>query len=201
MDKYSFERFIKQKNKNRSKKFLRIFISFIILSIISYIFLELGFFKENTTAYYIFVGVLATITAWINGYFKAPKAEIDGVIDGKITFTKNEITIGEETYSLSNIQSITIHNNDYVGKTELEHGEFEKKDGSFGVNNQVILDLGSRNFIEADFKQKKENEFDKMKQLLIHYHKQNKLSFEDLTSILKIEFDIDRNELKKSINK
>ena len=201
MDKYSFERFIKQKNKNRSKKFLRIFVSFLILSAISYIFLELGFFKENTTAYYIFVGVLATITAWINGYFKAPKAELDGYIDGKITFTKNEITIGEETYPLSTIQSIAIHNNDYVGKTELEHGEFEKKDGSFGVNNQVILDLGSRNFIEVDFKQKKENEFEKMKKILIHYHKQNKLSFDDLVSILKIEFDIDKNELRKSINK
>lgn len=201
MDKYSFDRFIKQKNSNKKKKVLRLFVSFLILSAISYIFLELGFFKENNTAYYIFIGILATITAWINGYFKAPKNEMEGYLEGKITFSKNQISIGEEVYALNDIQSITIHNNDFVGKTELEHGEFEKKDGSFGVNNQLILDLGGRNFVEADFKQYKEHEMDKMKSILIHYHQQNKLSFEDLVAILKIEYDIDRNELKKAINK
>jgi len=201
MDKYSFDRFIKQKISNKKKKFIRLFVSFLILSGISYVFLELGYFKENTTTYYIFIGVLATITAWINGYFKSPKNELDGYFDGKITFSKNEITIGDEKYPLDIIHSITIHNNDFVGKTVLEHGEFENKEGSFGIDNQLILDLGNRNFIETDFKQKHEHEFEKIKSILIHYHKLNKISFDDLVSILKIEFDIDRNELKKQINK
>lgn len=201
MDKYSFDRFIKQKNNNNKKKFLRLFISFLILSAISYVFLELEIFKDNNTTYYIFIGILATITAWINGYFKAPVQQMNGEIDGKITFEKKQISIGENIYNLNDIHSITIHNDDYVGKTELEHGEFEKKEASFGVDNQLILDLGNRNFIEANFKQYHEHEFSKMKSILIHYYIQKKLSFDDLISILKIKYDIDKNELKKEINK
>ena len=201
MDKYSFERFIKQKNQNRKKKIIRLVATFIILSAISYLFIESEVFKNNNTAFYIFMVFLATGAAYFNGYFKAPKEELEGYFDGKITFTKDAISIAENTYQIQDIKNITIHNNDYVGKKTKDFGEFEKSSGSNGVDNQVILDLGNRNFVEAAFKQSKLNEFDKMKKILIAYHKQDKISFEDLVYILKLEYDIDKNELKKQINK
>lgn len=201
MDKYSFDRFIKQKDQGKKKNILRLIVTFLGISAISYVFIFSGLFKENNTAYYIFIGIFATLVAYFNGYFKAPKQELDGVIDGKITFTKKDITVGTDKYDIQNIQLITIHNNDYVGKKEKDFGEFEKEKGSFGVNNQIILDLGNKNFVEADFRQQSENEFEKMKSILIAYHQLNKISFDDLISILKVEYDIDKNELKRQISK
>lgn len=201
MDKYSFDRFIKEKNKNRRKKFFKLFISFIIISAISYLFINLGFFKDNNVAYYSFMLILATIAAYFNGYFKKEDNDIDGYFDGKIIFSKNEITIVEDTYPLERIERITIHNNDYVGKNKKDFGEIESHEKSHGVNNQLILDLGNKHFIEVDFKQFSLNEFNKLKHILIHYHKNNKLSFEDLVYILKLEYDIDKNELRKQVNK
>lgn len=201
MEKYSFDRFIKQKNQKRFKKILRLVLTFFALSAISYVFIESGLFKDNNTAFYIFMVILASAAAYFNGYFKTPKEELEGYFDGKVTFSHSEITIGEEKYTLDSIQSITIHNNDYKGKKIKDHGEFEKIEGSHGVDNQLILDLGQRNFIQAEFKQNSLAEFEKMKRILITYHLAEKLSFDDLTSILKLEYDVDKNVLKKQINK
>ena len=201
MDKYSFDRFIKQKNQNRGKKILKLIATFLILSAISYVFIEFEVFKGNNTAFYIFMVILATAAAYFNGYFKAPKEELEGHFDGKITFTKDNISIGENTYQIQDINTITIHNNDYVGKKLYEQHEFETKGKSQGTDNQLILDLGNRNFIEAEFKQRSLSEFEKMKKILISYHKADKLTFEDLVYIMKLEYDIDKNELKKQINK
>ncbi|QTV05302.1 hypothetical protein [Faecalibacter bovis] len=201
MDKYSFDRFIKQKNQNRLNKILKLVVTFLILSAISYVFIELEIFKGSNTAFYIFMIILATIAAYFNGYFKAPKEDLEGYFDGKITFTKDSISIGNDSYSIQDIESITIHNNDYVGKKLYEQHEFETKGKSQGVDNQLILDLGNRKFIEAEFKQYTLGEFEKMKKILISYHKADKLTFDDLVYIMKLEYDIDKNELKKQINK
>lgn len=201
MDKYSFDRFIKQKNQNRLNKILKLVVTFLILSAISYVFIELEIFKDSNTAFYIFMIILATIAAYFNGYFKAPKEDLEGYFDGKITFTKDSISIGNDSYSIQDIESITIHNNDYVGKKLYEQHEFETKGKSQGVDNQLILDLGNRKFIEAEFKQYTLGEFEKMKKILISYHKADKLTFDDLVYIMKLEYDIDKNELKKQINK
>lgn len=202
MEKYSFDRFVKERNKHRKKKIIRLVISFLIISAVSYLFISLGLFKDNNVAYYGFMIVVATIVAYLNGYLKKDENNnLDGYLDGKIIFSKDEITIIEETYPLEKIERITIHNNDYVGKSEKDFGEFESSTKSHGVNNQIILDLGNRHFVEVDFKQHSKNEFDKLKHILIAYHKKDKLTFDDLVYILKLEYDIDKNELRKQINK
>ena len=201
MDKYSFDRFIKQKNQKKASKIIRLLVTFLAVSAVSYIFIYTDLFKDNQTAYYIFIGIFATVVAYFNGYFKTPKEELPGVLEGKITFTPQQISIGNDSYSIENIKGITIHNNDYVGKILKEFGEFEKKQGSFGIDNQIILDLGNKNFVEADFKQTFETEFEKLKNILISYHIKGKFSFEDLVNILKLEYDIDKNELKKLIER
>ena len=88
MDKYSFDLFVKEKPKKDPKSIVKMILSFIAVSIISYVFLEWKIF-ENQTYYYIFIGVLATIVAYLNGFFKKPEPTLDGKIDGKLTFSND----------------------------------------------------------------------------------------------------------------
>ena len=173
-------------------------LSFIAVSIISYVFLEWKIF-ENQTYYYIFIGVLATIVAYLNGFFKKPEPTLDGKIDGKLTFSNDGIQFNDQFYSIQDLYSIMIENNDYVGKKVKEFGEFELPNGSHGVSNLITIKTKSNQFVEANFKQNKENEFVKMEAILINYYKHQLLSEEDLGEILNLEHDIDKRELNKKL--
>ena len=198
MDKYSFDLFVKEKPKKDPKSIVKMILSFIAVSIISYVFLEWKIF-ENQTYYYIFIGVLATIVAYLNGFFKKPEPTLDGKIDGKLTFSNDGIQFNDQFYSIQDLYSIMIENNDYVGKKVKEFGEFELPNGSHGVSNLITIKTKSNQFVEANFKQNKENEFVKMEAILINYYKHQLLSEEDLIEILKLEHDIDKRELNKKL--
>ena len=198
MDKYSFDLFVKEKPKKDPKSIVKMILSFIAVSIISYVFLEWKIF-ENQTYYYIFIGVLATIVAYLNGFFKKPEPTLDGKIDGKLTFSNDGIQFNDQFYSIQDLYSVMIENNDYVGKKVKEFGEFELPNGSHGVSNLITIKTKSNQFVEADFKQNKENEFVKMEAILINYYKHQLLSEEDLIEILKLEHDIDKRELNKKL--
>ena len=198
MDKYSFDLFVKERPKKDPKSIVKMILSFIAVSIISYVFLEWKIF-ENQTYYYIFIGVLATIVAYLNGFFKKPEPTLDGKIDGKLTFSNDGIQFNDQFYSIQDLYSIMIENNDYVGKKVKEFGEFELPNGSHGVSNLITIKTKSNQFVEANFKQNKENEFVKMEAILINYYKHQLLSEEDLVEILKLEHDIDKRELNKKL--
>ena len=198
MDKYSFDLFVKEKPKKDPKSIVKMILSFIAVSIISYVFLEWKIF-ENQTYYHIFIGVLATIVAYLNGFFKKPEPTLDGKIDGKLTFSNDGIQFNDQFYSIQDLYSVMIENNDYVGKKVKEFGEFELPNGSHGVSNLITIKTKSNQFVEADFKQNKENEFVKMEAILINYYKHQLLSEEDLIEILKLEHDIDKRELNKKL--
>ncbi len=198
MDKYSFDLFVKEKPKKDPKSIVKMILSFIAVSIISYVFLEWKIF-ENQTYYYIFIGVLATIVAYLNGFFKKPEPTLDGKIDGKLTFSNDGIQFNDQFYSIQDLYSIMIENNDYVGKKVKEFGEFELPNGSHGVSNLITIKTKSNQFVEANFKQNKENEFVKMEAILINYYKHQLLSEEDLGEILNLEHDIDKRELNKKL--
>ena len=198
MDKYSFDLFVKEKPKKDPKSIVKMILSFIAVSIISYVFLEWKIF-ENQTYYYIFIGVLATIVAYLNGFFKKPELTLDGKVDGKLTFSNDGIQFNDQFYSIQDLYSIMIENNDYVGKKVKEFGEFELPNGSHGVSNLITIKTKSNQFVEANFKQNKENEFVKMEAILINYYKHQLLSEEDLVEILNLEHDIDKRELNKKL--
>ena len=198
MDKYSFDLFVKEKPKKDPKSIVKMILSFIAVSIISYVFLEWKIF-ENQTYYYIFIGVLATIVAYLNGFFKKPELTLDGKVDGKLTFSNDGIQFNDQFYSIQDLYSIMIENNDYVGKKVKEFGEFELPNGSHGVSNLITIKTKSNQFVEANFKQNKENEFVKMEAILINYYKHQLLSEEDLGEILNLEHDIDKRELNKKL--
>ena len=115
MDKYSFDIFVKEKPKKNPKSFIKLIVSFLAVSLISYVFLEFKIFK-NDTFYYIFIGVLATIVAYLNGYFKKPETKLEGHFDGKLTFSTEGIKIKDNFHPINTLLSIVIDNNDYEGK-------------------------------------------------------------------------------------
>ena len=200
MDKYSFDIFVKEKSKKSPKSFIKLIISFLAVSLISYVFLEFKIFK-NDTFYYIFIGVLATIVSYLNGYFKKPDAKLAGHFDGKLTFSTEGIKIKDNFHPINTLLSIVIDNNDYEGKKVKDFGEFESQNGSHGVNNRLTLKTKDDQFIEVDFKQKSLDEFTKIQPILISYYKNNLLTEDDLIYIMKFEYDIDKNELRKKLRK
>ncbi|MDM1061648.1 hypothetical protein HXZ62_03600 [Empedobacter falsenii] len=198
MDSYSFEIFVPEKPKKNNKQIAKVILSFLAVTVISFVFLELKVFK-NQTYYYIFIGLLATAVAYWNGYFKRPSAELKGNFDGKLTFTKDTISVKNQTFSINDLFSIVIDNEDYKGKAVKEFGEFENPEGSHGISNLITLKTKHNQFIEAYFLQKSLNEFSKIESFLIQYYKNNLLSEEDLISIMHLEHDIDKNELRKKL--
>ncbi len=198
MDKYSFDIYVPEKPKKSSKSIIKLIISFLAVSIISYVFLEFKIFK-NSTYYYIFIGILATLVAYLNGYFKKPETKLNGRFDGKLTFSKEGIEVNQTFYPLHEIYSIVIDNNDYHGKKVKEFGEFDSANGSQGVSNQITLKTKNNHFIEAFFKQNSLDEFEKIQSILISYYKKNLLTEDDLIYIMKLEHDIDKNELRRKL--
>ena len=61
MDKYRFEMFIPAKPKRDTMKFVKVVLSFLAVSVISFVMLGLEIFK-NKTYCYLFVGFLTLLT-------------------------------------------------------------------------------------------------------------------------------------------
>lgn len=198
MDNYSFEIFVPEKPKKNNKQIVKLILSFLAVTVISFVFLELKVFK-NQTYYYIFIGLLATVVAYWNGYFKKPSTELKGNFDGKLTFSKDGISVKDHFFAVKDLFSIVIDNDDYKGKAVKSFGEFETPEGSHGISNLITLKTKDKQFIEVYFKQNSLSEFSKIEPFLINYYKNNLLSEEDLISIMHLEYDIDKNELKKKL--
>lgn len=198
MDKYSFEIFVPEKPKKNNKQIAKVILSFLAVTVISFVFLELNVFK-NQTYYYIFIGLLATAVAYWNGYFKKPSTELKGNFDGKLTFSNEGISVKNQFYPINELYSIIIDNKDYKGKCVKEFGEFDNPNGSHGISNLITLKTKDNQFVEVYFLQKSLSEFSKIESFLIQYYKSNLLSEDDLISIMHLEYDIDKNELRKKL--
>ena len=198
MDKYSFEIFVPEKPKKINKQIAKVILSFLAVTVISFVFLELNVFK-NQTYYYIFIGLLATAVAYWNGYFKKPSTELKGNFDGKLTFSNEGISVKDQFYPINELYSIIIDNKDYKGKSVKEFGEFDNPNGSHGISNLITLKTKDNQFVEVYFLQKSLSEFSKIESFLIQYYKSNLLSEDDLISIMHLEYDIDKNELRKKL--
>ncbi|MGV0924429.1 hypothetical protein [Empedobacter tilapiae] len=198
MDKYSFEIFVPEKPKKNNKQIAKVILSFLAVTVISFVFLELNVFK-NQTYYYIFIGLLATAVAYWNGYFKKPSTELKGNFDGKLTFSNEGISVKNQFYPINELYSIIIDNKDYKGKSVKEFGEFDNPNGSHGISNLITLKTKDNQFVEVYFLQKSLSEFSKIESFLIQYYKSNLLSEDDLISIMHLEYDIDKNELRKKL--
>ncbi|MDD2982912.1 MAG: hypothetical protein PHQ74_05955 [Crocinitomicaceae bacterium] len=122
---------------------------------------------------------------------------IHGKIGGALIFRKNEIVVGDETYSMSQIKKIELHFDDYHGK--LETGKSLNPARSVGIENTVFLTFidGERRPIHFQIYHK--GEFDKMHALIKAYYLQNKIHFLKLIEYLGISDYDEIQEFKKSL--
>ncbi len=82
-----------------------------------------------------------------------------------------------------------------------DFGEFKREEKSFGVNNFITVQNQMNTFFETQFKQKTRKEFENMREILLEYYKNGLFDYEDLVYIMKIEYDLDKSELKKDLEK
>lgn len=198
MVKYSFPIFVKEK---KSFKFVTILINLGILAFISLVsyFLVANEWLENSFVWIIYVLIMATLVAYLNKMFKREKYTPNGSLNGELSFYRDKIMIGENIIPIEQIRMINIKNDDFMGKEVKEFGEFKREEGSFGVNNIITIQDKNQEFFETKFKQESRKEFENMRPILLEYANQGILDYEDLIYLLKIEYDIDKQELKKDL--
>lgn len=198
MVKYSFPIFVKEKKRFKHLKILLNLGILAFISAISYL-LVINDWLENSLVWIVYVLAMATFVAYLNKLFVREKYSPEGSLNGELSFYRDKIMIGENIILIDQIRLLNIKNDDYVGKEVREFGEFKREEGSFGVNNSITIQDRQQKFFETRFKQESRKEFDKMRPILLEYAKKGILDYEDLVYLLKIEYDIDKNELKQQM--
>lgn len=200
MDKYSFDIFVKEKKKF---KFITILINLVILLVmsgISYVLIA-NEFLENSLTWIVYIIIMATAVAYFNKMFQKEKYEPKGITSGEVTFYKDKIFIGDKMIPIDQVKMINIKNDDFVGNEVRDFGEFKREEKSFGVNNFITVQNQMNTFFETQFKQKTRKEFENMREILLEYYKNGLFDYEDLVYIMKIEYDLEKSELKKDLEK
>ncbi|MDK7674620.1 hypothetical protein QP547_02180 [Weeksella virosa] len=200
MVKYTFEIFVKEKKNIKLRNILFNLFILGLVSGLSYIFTVEGWL-ENSFVWIIYILIMATIVAYFNKMFQKEKYEPKGTTMGEIAFYPDKIFLGDTLIPTKNIKHITIKNDDYVGKEVRDFGEFKREEGSFGVHNFLTIQDHNNTFKEVQFKQKTRKEFQNMREILIDYYHQDLLDYDDLLYIMKIEYDLDKIELKKDLER
>ena len=175
------------------------FIIALILSVgLIFINHKLLQFKEiENILFYVFI---LSFTAYIGRIiFSFSETEsINGNKSGKLKFFKDKIIIKDREFLLKSIKKIDFHVFEYEGEfntIQMDSVEPKYKNGS---NNFMELNLNNGENLKIYFIQTYQDEFLKISDELIEYHKNGLFSFLKLIQFLKIE-DYDKiQEFKKT---
>lgn len=154
---------------------------------------------ETLTAYLLVSAFFFGAIAKGIGFFIKPP--LRGTLEGFLSFQLDEIIIDQKHIPISQMKKITISNNDYYGKRLYKgRGNFNSNISN-GVDNklEIILDVDKVEI--CYFQLYYPNDFQKLRNELIHYYQCEKLDFNNLTSILGIEvkeIEAFRNQLESS---
>ncbi|WP_288995114.1 hypothetical protein [uncultured Polaribacter sp.] len=145
----------------------------------------------------LILGVIYIIGLMISTFFRYER-EI-GEYDGKLTFWKKQIEIGNDKYNLEQIERIEFINAyDIKGMFVNSMLEFSPH-LSNGLDNQFLLTLKSGEKIKCNFLQTESEKIEFFNETFIYYHKRGIISWLHLLEILKIE-DYDKiQNFKKEI--
>lgn len=133
--------------------------------------------------------------------FKAlcTRKPLNGKLNGTLKFTENSIYINSNKYVIEDISKIEFGLGDYFDKTgPITEGDF-KPAISNGVDNFINIHLKDGQKIKVHFQIMQQDDFLKMRHLLIHYFCQNKLTFLRLTQLLRIDDYNEIQEFKKAL--
>lgn len=124
-----------------------------------------------------------------------------GTLEGDLIFEKESIIINNKSYSLNEINTIKISNDDYRGKLiHFTQGNVGPA-LSNGTNNCIILFLKSKENLKVSFELINSNDFQKIKTTLIEYNLKGKMDFEEIAHVLGEKSRYDIQELQGQITK
>ncbi|UIR56866.1 hypothetical protein LZQ00_03370 [Sphingobacterium sp. SRCM116780] len=133
-------------------------------------------------AYFMF-GILAF--AVIRKFYMIGKPEkLNGILNGFLEFQNDFIVIDDKKIDLSMIKTISIYNGDYFGKSVV--GNTYASDFSNGVDNQLIIILNNGTETTTYFQLYNKYDMGKIQDILIYYHTIGKISFKNLSNVLKL---------------
>ena len=133
-------------------------------------------------------------------YSMNEKEKLDGSFVGYISFDRDKIRAGELTISIEDIAKLEFHAFDYEGSKYTNYRSIEPKISN-GTDNQVRLQMKGNSELKFNFQLNYENEFEKkMRDVLIAYHLQDKISFLALIQYIGISDSYERiQEFKKEL--
>ncbi|MCK8143357.1 hypothetical protein MW871_15810 [Flavobacterium sp. I-SCBP12n] len=126
---------------------------------------------------------------------------LQGTLEGDLIFSKEEITINEKSYSLTEIIKIKINNDDYIGKLINSSKGNIGPALSNGTNNSVILFLKSKETKVAKFELINSDDIQKIRTILIEYHLKEKIDFWELANVLGEKSSSEIKDLTEEITK
>lgn len=146
------------------------------------------------------VGILACILVI---YFKITQASkrksLNGNLNKKLVFRTNEILINSQRIELKEIKKIEFFTGDYFNKWEYQAKGDLNPGRTNGISNICELTLINGQKIKVNFQLMYENEFLKMRELLLEYYSKNKIHFLKLIEYLGIEKYEEIQEFKKTL--
>ena len=154
-------------------------------------------FIEQVGLYGLFVGFgLSAILKWVQ---LTNRKTFQGKLLGKITFEKDSIRISGQNIPISDIEKIELEVGDYLDRKEYNGlGEFNPT-LSTGTENICHLKLKDGTEKEVYFQIKQKDDFKKLRQELIEYHKSSKISWLKLIELLGIDEYEEIQEFKKTL--
>ena len=161
------------------------------LLIVSYgiTFLANKYSVENTMVNIAWVLWIVMMVAVV--YFKLAQSltrkSLRGKVDGRLIFRENEIIVNSQSYTLKRISEMEFSVSDYDYKWEYQTKGDLNPGRSNGTDNfcKILLTDGQKVFI--NFQLMNEKGFLKMRELLIHYHVNGKLSFSKVVECLGLD--------------
>lgn len=126
---------------------------------------------------------------------------LKGYLEGYIIFKPEEIEVGEESIPISGIKSIEISNDDYYGKIKIRSkGDFNSP-VSNGVNNCVTITLLSNEQKKYHYQLLNAEDFQRVREELIHYYKYGKMTFENVCNVLGEESEKEIEEFRIEVSR
>ncbi|TDQ19253.1 hypothetical protein DFQ04_1074 [Algoriphagus boseongensis] len=128
------------------------------------------------------------------------KEKLNGNFVGYLIFDLEKVIAGEKEFRLSEIQKLEFTFSDFDGMKWTNLRSPEPK-VSNGVNNRATVKFKNGTYSDFYFYQDYEDEFEmKMRDLLISFHLQDKISFLALIQYIGISDDYERiQEFKKEL--
>lgn len=198
INKIQFKIYTKDKrfHLSENKVVYSLLLGFIGMAYLANLFLSGSVIEDVGRVGGVFTCVIMLYFTITNATKRKP---LNGKLNKKLVFKKDEIWIDDDKYELNEIKKIRFNVEDYFNRIEGRIRGDLSPGRSNGTANICELTLMNGQKIEVNFQLMYETEFLKMRELLIKYYTENKIHFLKLIEYLGIEKYEEIQEFKKTL--